>query len=68
MIDGAKALGPDGLEGLAKDSAIVLHCHHGVRSRQAGQQLIEQGFTQVYNLSGGIDAWSVQVDESVPRY
>jgi rhodanese-related sulfurtransferase len=46
---------------------IVL-CHHGVRSAQMCQWLIGQGFTQVKNLVGGIDAYSCKVDSSVPRY
>jgi rhodanese-related sulfurtransferase len=46
---------------------IVL-CHHGVRSAQMCQWLIGQGFTQVKNLMGGIDAYSCRVDSSVPRY
>jgi len=46
---------------------IVL-CHHGIRSAQMCQWLATQGFTQVKNLVGGIDAYSMQVDNSVPRY
>lgn len=48
--------------------AYVLHCHHGVRSLMAAQFLMERGLTRVANLSGGIDAWSAEVDPSVPRY
>lgn len=43
-------------------------CHHGVRSAQMCQWLYQQGFTQVINISGGIEAYSVLVDDSVPRY
>lgn len=43
-------------------------CHHGVRSAQMCQWLYHQGFTQVSNISGGIEAYSVLVDDSVPRY
>jgi monothiol glutaredoxin len=39
-----------------------------MRSQTAAQQLIQNGFRNVYNLSGGIDAWSQTVDPSVPRY
>ena len=46
---------------------IVL-CHHGVRSAQMCQWLANQGFTNVKNVSGGIDAYSVMVDCNVPRY
>ena len=56
------------LEALPRDAAIVLHCHHGMRSYAAAQQLIAGGFTNVYNLEGGIEAWSREVDPSVPRY
>jgi len=48
---------------------VVVLCHAGVRSWQFGCWLMEaQGFPQVWNLQGGIDAWSVEVDPSVPRY
>ena len=47
---------------------IVCLCHHGVRSQQVAAYLERQGFEQVFNLSGGIDAWSCQVDPSVARY
>jgi rhodanese-related sulfurtransferase len=43
-------------------------CHHGIRSAQMCQWLIQQGFTQVKNIVGGIDAYSALVDPSVPRY
>jgi rhodanese-related sulfurtransferase len=46
----------------------VLYCHHGVRSLAAAEFLRARGLTRVANLSGGIDAWSVQVDPEVPRY
>jgi rhodanese-related sulfurtransferase len=47
---------------------VVCICHHGVHSAQVGAFLERQGFETVYNLAGGIDAWSVQVDASIPRY
>lgn len=43
-------------------------CHHGVRSSQMCQWLVTQGFTQVKNIVGGIDAYSSAVDRSVPKY
>jgi len=43
-------------------------CHHGMRSAQVVAFLARQGFDSVYNLAGGIDAWSMQVDPSVPQY
>jgi len=56
------------IEALPKDATIVLYCHHGIRSMQAASQLLERGYSNVYNLEGGIDAWSMHVDSSVPRY
>ena len=72
-IDGSelKPLGqiPNWANELAnKDEEIVLHCHHGMRSDRACQYLAAQGFTNVKNLIGGIDEWSLKVDPSVPRY
>jgi len=58
----------DQIAQLPKDSMLVFHCHHGVRSRSVAEQVLSQGYTKVYNLTGGIDAWSVDVDDSVPRY
>jgi rhodanese-related sulfurtransferase len=51
-----------------KDQPIVVHCHHGGRSLRVTMFLRQQGFTNVQNMTGGIDAWSQQVDPSVPRY
>ncbi len=51
-----------------KDEAIILHCHHGMRSDRACQFLAAQGFTNIQNLIGGIDEWSLKIDPSVPRY
>ncbi|QPJ64400.1 MAG: rhodanese [Candidatus Nitrohelix vancouverensis] len=47
---------------------IVVYCHHGERSYRAALILIESGFPNVSNLSGGIDAWSQIADPSIPRY
>lgn len=47
---------------------IVMVCHHGIRSRAGAAVLVHHGFTDVRNLAGGIDAWSVRVDPKVPRY
>ncbi len=46
----------------------VVLCHHGMRSEMAANWLRAQGFMRVRNLVGGIDAWSVEVDASTPRY
>jgi monothiol glutaredoxin len=53
---------------LSKDTPLYFHCHHGGRSRQAAEHYLRQGFKKVYNVAGGIDAWSVEVDPSVKRY
>jgi monothiol glutaredoxin len=53
---------------LARDTPLYFHCHHGGRSQQAAEHYLRQGFKEVYNVAGGIDAWSLEVDSSVPRY
>jgi monothiol glutaredoxin len=53
---------------LPKDTPIAFHCHHGGRSRAAADALLREGFTTVYNLEGGIEAWSNEVDPTVPHY
>jgi adenylyltransferase/sulfurtransferase len=47
---------------------IVAYCHHGVRSLNAAALLERMGYERVVSLAGGIDAWSLVVDPSVPRY
>lgn len=59
---------PNRLDELDSDQAIVVICHHGMRSQQACLFLQTAGFSRVYNLQGGIDAWSLACDPSVPRY
>jgi rhodanese-related sulfurtransferase len=59
---------PQSIEKLDRNAEIVAYCHHGMRSADAVGFLLQQGFTNVKNLVGGIDAWSVQVDPTVPRY
>jgi rhodanese-related sulfurtransferase len=54
---------------LDKDEPIVLFCHHGGRSAQVAYALASQaGFSNVANMDGGIEAWSLEIDPSVPRY
>jgi rhodanese-related sulfurtransferase len=53
---------------LDPEKEIVVICHHGMRSQQAAEYLITAGFNKVSNLKGGIDAWSVACDTSLPRY
>ncbi len=54
--------------GLAPGAPVVVYCHYGVRSAQVTAWLLKQGFHGVVSLAGGIDAWSVQIDPSIPRY
>lgn len=56
------------LESWDRNTPIICCCHHGFRSQQACAFLAGQGFTNLANLAGGIDAWSCQVDPTVPRY
>ena len=53
---------------LDAQQSVVCICHHGVRSAHVVEFLERQGLADVYNLDGGIDAWSEAVDASVPRY
>lgn len=56
------------LEQTAKDAPVVFFCHTGNRSMTVAQQYLSAGHTNVYNLSGGINAWSRDVDSTVPTY
>jgi len=47
---------------------LVVMCHSGGRSRRVAEFLKGNGFPNVFNLNGGIDAWSTQIDSRVPRY
>lgn len=49
-------------------ATIALLCHHGARSEMAARFLERNGFEDVSNVTGGIDAWSLQIDPEVPRY
>jgi rhodanese-related sulfurtransferase len=53
---------------LDPDERLVILCHHGIRSMNVTAWLRGQGFDQVQSLRGGIDAWSAEVDPTVPRY
>lgn len=73
-IEGARLIPmrtvPDHLAELddVTETAIIVFCHHGVRSLSVVGWLQGQGFTNCRSMSGGIDLWSLQVDPSVPRY
>ena len=53
---------------LDPDLPTVCICHHGVRSASAAALLAQRGFETVYNLSGGIDRWTVEIDPALRRY
>lgn len=55
-------------EEIPGDRPLVCVCHHGMRSAQVAAYLEQQGWNEVENLSGGIDAWSQTVDPQIPRY
>jgi rhodanese-related sulfurtransferase len=59
---------PARVEEIDPDKEVVAICHHGGRSMQVAIFLERQGFKQVHNLMGGIDAWSRTVDPAVPLY
>lgn len=50
------------------ETPLIFQCHHGIRSQHAAEYFRQQGFRNLYNAQGGIDAWSQRVDPSVPRY
>ena len=71
-IDGARLIPLGQFERAAAeiplDRDIVLYCHYGSRSRTAAEFLAERGFRRVWNLTGGIDRWSAEVDPTVTTY
>lgn len=71
-IEGARLVPLNRIEAsvsnLSRERDIVLYCHHGFRSRAAAEFLVAQGFQGVWNLSGGIDRWSAEVDPAVATY
>ena len=70
-IDGSRLLDQayhDALLELDRETPLVFQCHHGIRSQGAADYFRQQGFRNLQNLSGGIEAWSREVDPAVPRY
>jgi rhodanese-related sulfurtransferase len=59
---------PARLAELDTTAPVVVMCHSGGRSRRVAEYLQVNGFSNVFNLKGGIDAWSTQIDSRVPRY
>ncbi|HSE13619.1 MAG TPA: Grx4 family monothiol glutaredoxin [Rudaea sp.] len=60
--------GIEALASLPKDTALAFLCHTGARSARAAEHFRGLGFAEVYNVAGGIDAWSREIDTGVPRY
>ena len=59
---------PGRLQELDPDHPIACLCHHGARSQRVALFLEHNGFSQLVNIAGGIDAWSAELDPAVPRY
>ena len=70
-LDAARSMDGDTMkeiEAMDKDTALAFICHTGNRSQVAAEYFRKQGFTNVANVAGGIDAWSKQIDPAVPTY
>jgi rhodanese-related sulfurtransferase len=59
---------PQNLAELPREHPLIIMCHHGSRSDQVAQFLRGNGFTNVHNLAGGIDAWALSMDPAMSRY
>ena len=59
---------PSSLDALPRDVALLCLCHHGIRSMHVARFLVGQGFSQIYNITGGTEAWSHSVDTSLASY
>lgn len=66
--EGLEDGGLERLVALPKDTPLAFLCHHGGRSAQAAMYFAQQGFSDVWNVVGGIEVWSREVDPSIPRY
>jgi monothiol glutaredoxin len=58
----------DRVAALPRETPLTFHCHSGARSQAAAEHFAAMGFSEVYNVVGGIDAWSTEIDPSVSRY
>lgn len=63
-----EALAEEMLQSWDRSTPIIFCCHHGGRSRGASEYFIQAGFSQVRNLTGGIEAWALEIDPMMPRY
>lgn len=67
-VAGARPMDVPALLALDRSQPVAFLCHHGVRSLSAAKLALKQGFRMVYNVKGGIEAWSLEVDSSIQRY
>ena len=71
-IDGARHIPmnsiPEAVGALPREEPLVVLCHHGMRSLHVVNYLRERGFANAVSMRGGIDAWALEIDPSVPRY
>jgi rhodanese-related sulfurtransferase len=71
-IDGSKLIPmgsiPANLQSIDSGESVVCYCHHGMRSLDVTVWLRAQGVENVRSLAGGIDRWSLEIDQTVPRY
>ena len=56
------------LHQLDQNREIIVVCHHGIRSSQVAHYLAHQGYSKLYNLAGGIDAWAREIDPNMRTY
>jgi len=72
IIDGSLTIPmqqvPNELEGLPREEPLIIVCHHGMRSAMVTDFLRKHGFSNAWNLAGGIDAWARHVEPDMPRY
>ena len=59
---------PSRLNEIPKGQTIITICHHGIRSQQVTQFLSQNGFSDIFNLDGGVHAWASNVDDAMPTY
>ena len=59
---------PERFRDLNSDERIIVMCHHGMRSERVARYLIKNGYSDVVNLEGGIDAWAENLDDTMVRY
>ncbi|MEO1129948.1 MAG: rhodanese-like domain-containing protein [Planctomycetota bacterium] len=56
------------IDEIDEEKTVVVMCHHGIRSLSVAAVLRSIGFEEAYSMAGGIDRWSMEIDQAVPRY